>query len=68
MDPGVFFFALFFLLLFIGVPIAVSVGVTSVIFHWFYHLGIYLVSSIVFANIANLIPFPTGVVCQILTQ
>ncbi len=53
MDPGVFFFALFFLLLFIGVPIAVSVGVTSLVFLWLYHLGIYVVSSNVFANIAK---------------
>ncbi len=53
MDPGVLFFALFFLLLLIGVPIAVSVGVTSLVFLWFYHLGIYVVSSNVFANIAK---------------
>jgi len=53
MDPGVLFFALFFLLLFIGVPIAVSVGITSLIFLWLYHLGIYVVSTNVFANIAK---------------
>jgi len=53
MDPGILFFALFFLLLFIGVPIAVSVGITALVFLWQYHLGITVVSPNIFANIAK---------------
>lgn len=53
MDSGILYFALFFFLLFIGVPIAVSVGITSLLFLWLYHLGIYVVSTNVFANIAK---------------
>jgi C4-dicarboxylate transporter, DctM subunit len=53
MDPGILFFALFFLLLFVGVPIAVSVGVTSLVFLGQYHLGIMVVSTNFFANIAK---------------
>jgi TRAP-type mannitol/chloroaromatic compound transport system permease large subunit len=53
MDSGILYFALFFFLLFIGVPIAVSVGITSIVFLWLYHLGIYVVSTNVFANIAK---------------
>lgn len=53
MDPGLLLFALFFLLLFIGVPIAVSVGFTSLVFLYFHQLGILVVSSNFFANIAK---------------
>ena len=53
MDPGILFFALFFLLLLIGVPIAVSVGITGVVFLWQYHLGIMVISTNFFANIAK---------------
>ena len=53
MDPGILFFALFFLLLFIGIPIAVSVGITGLVFLWQYHLGIMVVSTNFFANIAK---------------
>lgn len=53
MDSGILFFALFFLLLFIGIPIAVSAGVTALIFLWQYHLGIMVVSTNFFANIAK---------------
>jgi hypothetical protein len=40
MEPGILFFGLFFLLLFIGVPIAVSVGITALVFLWGYNLEI----------------------------
>ena len=53
MEPGILFFALFFFLLFIGVPIAVSVGITALTFLWQYHLGILVVSTNFFANIAK---------------
>ncbi len=53
MDPSILFFALFFFLLFIGVPIAVSVGITALVFLWQYHLGIMVVSTNFYANIAK---------------
>ena len=53
MEPGILFFALFFFLLFIGVPIAVGVGITSLVFLWQYHLGIMVISTNFFANIAK---------------
>jgi tripartite ATP-independent transporter DctM subunit len=53
MDPGILFFALFFLLLFMGVPIAVSAGMTALVFLWQYHLGIMVVSTNFYANIAK---------------
>jgi len=52
-DSGILLFALFFLLLFIGVPIAVSVGITSLVFLWQYNLGIQVVSPNFYANIAK---------------
>ena len=45
MEPGIIFFGLFFLLLFIGVPIAVSVGITALVFLWGYNLGIQVMST-----------------------
>ena len=42
-----------FFLLFIGVPIAVSVGITALVFLWQCHLGIMVVSTNFFANIAK---------------
>lgn len=53
MEAGILMFGLFFLLLFIGVPIAVSVGVLSLVFLYAYDLGILVVSSNVYANIAK---------------
>jgi tripartite ATP-independent transporter DctM subunit len=53
MDPGFFFFGLFFLLLLVGVPIAVSVGITALFFLWQYNLGIQVISPNFFANIAK---------------
>jgi C4-dicarboxylate transporter DctM subunit len=53
MEPGIVFFGLFFLLLFIGVPIAVSVGITALVFLWGYNLGIQVMSTNFFANIAK---------------
>ncbi len=53
MDPGFLFFGLFFLLLFIGVPIAVSVGITALVFLFEYNLGIQILSPNFYANIAK---------------
>jgi C4-dicarboxylate transporter, DctM subunit len=53
MEPGILFFGLFFLLLFVGVPIAVSVGITALVFLWEYDLGIQVMSTNFFANIAK---------------
>jgi TRAP-type mannitol/chloroaromatic compound transport system permease large subunit len=53
MDSGILLFGLFFLLLFIGVPIAVSLGITSLVFLWQYHLGIQVLAPNFYANIAK---------------
>lgn len=53
MDTGFLLFGLFFLLLFLGVPIAVSVGVTSLIFLWQMNLGIQVIAPNFFANVAK---------------
>ncbi|MCX8118649.1 MAG: TRAP transporter large permease [Desulfobacterota bacterium] len=53
MEPGILFFGLFFLLLFLGVPIAISVGITAIVFLYQYHLGIMVISTNFFANIAK---------------
>ncbi len=53
MEPGILFFGLFFFLLFIGVPIAVSVGITALVFLWGFNLGIQVMSTNFFANIAK---------------
>ena len=53
MDSGILLFSLFFLLLFIGVPIAVSLGITSLVFLWQYHLGIQVLAPNFYANIAK---------------
>jgi tripartite ATP-independent transporter DctM subunit len=53
MEPGILFFGVFFLLLFIGVPIAVSVGITALVFLWGYNLGIQVMSTNFFANVAK---------------
>ena len=53
MDSGFFLFGLFFLLLFIGVPIAVSVGITSLFLLWQFNLGIQVFSPNFYANIAK---------------
>ena len=53
MDSGFYLFGLFFFLLFIGVPIAVSVGIAALLFLWIYSLGIQVLSPNFFANIAK---------------
>ncbi len=53
MDSGILLFGLFFLLLFLGVPIAVCVGITSLVFLYLYNLGIQVLSPNFYANIAK---------------
>lgn len=53
MDSGFLLFGLFFLLLFIGVPIAVSVGIASLFLLWQYNLGVQVFSPNFYANIAK---------------
>jgi len=53
MEPGLLFFALFFLLLCLGVPILTSLGISSLLFLWQYNLGIQVTAANVYANIAK---------------
>ncbi|MEK6529410.1 MAG: TRAP transporter large permease subunit, partial [candidate division NC10 bacterium] len=53
MEPGLFLFGLFFLLLFLGVPIVTSIGVSALLFLWQYNLGIQVTAANVYANIAK---------------
>jgi tripartite ATP-independent transporter DctM subunit len=53
MEPGLLLFGLFFVLLFCGVPIVTSVGLTAVVFLWQYGLGVQVTASNVYANIAK---------------
>ncbi|MEK7702041.1 MAG: TRAP transporter large permease [candidate division NC10 bacterium] len=52
-EPGLFLFGLFLLLLFAGVPILTSVGVTALLFLWQFNLGLQVTASNVYANIAK---------------
>ncbi|MEK7710216.1 MAG: TRAP transporter large permease subunit [candidate division NC10 bacterium] len=53
MEPGLFLFGLFFLLLFLGVPIVTSIGVSALLFLWQFNLGIQVTAANVYANIAK---------------
>ena len=53
MDSGFLLFGLFFIVLFLGVPIAISVGITSLVFLWLYNLGIQVLAPNFYANIAK---------------
>jgi tripartite ATP-independent transporter DctM subunit len=52
-EPGLFLFGLFLLLLFVGVPILTSIGVTALLFLWKFDLGLQVTASNVYANIAK---------------
>jgi len=52
-DSGFLLFGLFFIVLFLGVPIAISVGITSLVFLWLYNLGIQVLAPNFYANIAK---------------
>jgi tripartite ATP-independent transporter DctM subunit len=53
MEPGLLLFGLFFLLLFLGVPIVTSIGVSALVFLWQYNLGIQVTAANVYANIGK---------------
>jgi len=53
MEVSFFLFGLFFLLLFLGVPIAISAGISAIFFLWKFNLGIQIISPNFFANIAK---------------
>ena len=50
---GIFLFGLFFLLLFLGVPILTSAGIPALLFVWHYNLGLDMVSANFYSNIAK---------------
>ncbi|MBI4588617.1 MAG: TRAP transporter large permease [Candidatus Rokubacteria bacterium] len=53
MESGLLLFGLFFLLLLLGVPIVTSVGVSALVFLWWFNLGIQVTAANVYANIAK---------------
>ena len=53
MEPGLLLFGLFFLLLFIGVPIVTSIGISSVLLLWLFNLGVQVTAANIYANIAK---------------
>jgi tripartite ATP-independent transporter DctM subunit len=52
-DPSVWLFVTFLVLVSLGVPIAIAVGVSGAVFLWFYHLGIQILSANIYGNIAK---------------
>ncbi len=50
---GVLLFSMFFVLLILGVPIAVAIGISAVLIIWKAHLGITIVSPNVYSGIAK---------------
>jgi tripartite ATP-independent transporter DctM subunit len=53
MDPTLWFFLLFVLLLFLGIPIAVALGSIAIFMIWHFQLGIPVISSNFYAGIAK---------------
>jgi C4-dicarboxylate transporter DctM subunit len=53
MEAIILFFAIFLLLLFFGVPVAISLGFTSILLIWKYSLGIQVVAPNFYANLAK---------------
>jgi tripartite ATP-independent transporter DctM subunit len=52
-DPSVWLFLTFLLLVGLGVPIAIAVGVSGAVFLWYYQLGIQIFSANIYGNIAK---------------
>jgi C4-dicarboxylate transporter DctM subunit len=50
---GILLFGLFFLLLFLGVPIVTSAGIPALLFVWMYGLGVDMISANFYSNIAK---------------
>jgi len=53
MEPVIAFFALFLVLLLLGIPVATSLGFTAAALIWKYNLGIQVLSPNFYANIAK---------------
>jgi tripartite ATP-independent transporter DctM subunit len=53
MEPGLLLFGVFFLLLFIGVPIVTSIGIAGMLCLWQFNLGIQVMAGNIYANIAK---------------
>ncbi len=52
-DPSVWLFVVFLILLALGIPVAVAVGVSGAFFLWYYQLGIQILSANIYGNIAK---------------
>lgn len=52
-DPGIWLFLTFLILVLLGVPIAVSAGFSGALFLWSHELGIQVLSPDVYGNIAK---------------
>ena len=52
-DPSVWLFLTFLVLVGLGVPIAIAVGVSGAVFLWYYQLGIQILSANIYGNIAK---------------
>ena len=52
-DPSVWLFVTFLVLVGLGVPIAIALGVSGAAFLWFYQLGIQILSANIYGNIAK---------------
>jgi len=53
MDPSVWLFIVFLVLLGLGIPVAVAVGASGAIFLWYHQLGIQILSANIYGNIAK---------------
>ena len=53
MESLILFFAVFLLLLFLGIPVATSLGFTSILLIWQYNLGIQVMSPNFYAGVAK---------------
>jgi C4-dicarboxylate transporter DctM subunit len=53
MESVLFFFTVFLALLLLGIPVAISLGFTSVLLIWQYNLGIQVLAPNFYANIAK---------------
>lgn len=52
-DPSIWLFVTFLVLVGLGVPIAIAVGVSGAVFLWYYQLGIQILSANIYGNIAK---------------
>src|SRR5574341_2379227 len=52
-DPSVWLFIVFLVLLALGIPVAVAVGVSGAVFLWYYQLGVQILSANIYGNIAK---------------